>query len=121
VSAPIGSTRRRINLAASKDYSDEKSNGGYDSDGVIGPFFDAVAGEINTYDETIIDHEAPVKLLTPIETPVVLIQEQPEKEQLEQGPEHEQPIEQEQHVQQEPVQVTNSSTSRTRYSDSSNG
>ena len=53
MSVPITSTRRRINLAASEDHSDEESNGGYDSDGAIGPFFDAVAGEMNTYDEAI--------------------------------------------------------------------
>jgi len=62
-------------------------------------------GEMYTYDEAIMDHEAPVEVLRLIETPVVLIQELPEGKQLEQGPEHEQPIEREQHVQQEPVQV----------------
>jgi len=44
VSVPITSTRRRINLATSEDHSDEESNGGYDSNGAIGPFFDAIAG-----------------------------------------------------------------------------
>ena len=53
VSIPEGSSRRRINGVH------EKSDNGYDSDGNIGPFFDAIAGESPSLDEALMDNDDP--------------------------------------------------------------
>ena len=53
VSIPEGSSRRRINGV------DENSDNGYDSDGNIGPFFDAIAGESPSLDEALMDNDDP--------------------------------------------------------------
>ena len=66
-SVPRGTSRRRINLDNSRDKSngsiddpDGESNFcGYDSDGEVGPFFNAVSEELGIQDEAIFDHEPP--------------------------------------------------------------
>ena len=52
-SVPVGYLRQRVNHRACEDHSDEKSNGGYDSDGAICPFFDAIASEMCQCDEAL--------------------------------------------------------------------
>ena len=66
-SVPRGTSRRRINLDNSRDTSngsiddpDGESNFcGYDSDGEVGPFYNAVSEELGIQDEAIFDHEPP--------------------------------------------------------------
>ena len=53
VSVPEGSSRRRMNGVH------ENSDNGYDSDGNIGPFFDAIAGESPSLDEALMDNDDP--------------------------------------------------------------
>ena len=53
VSIPRGSSRRRINDVH------ENSDNGYDSDGNIGPFFDAIAGKSPSLDEALMDNDDP--------------------------------------------------------------
>lgn len=38
------------------DYNNKKKNG-YDSDGALGPFYDAVRSDMNKYDESIMSSE----------------------------------------------------------------
>ena len=98
-SVPVGSSCWRINIQACEDHSDEESNGGYDSDGAIGLFFDAVTREMYQYDEAIIDHE-PSEQVQPIEQVVQPIGVQPIGREQPIKQEKEQPIEQEQIIEQ---------------------